>query len=335
MPISNNPFPQYFIATAGQTVFAYNFTALATTDLAVYRTPAATVPNDISNRLTITTQYTVTLALDFNGGTVTLLTPASAGDVITLSLAMPNERASEYNSVSGFTPDMVNRDFNRDVLMIRQNTYASGSRSPHYNVTQSNVTTGRDLLLPRLTPLTAWRMNAAGTAMESFTPASTSGGINIATAGLATGGPITAAGTITVTPSSRAQVLAGTNATTAVTPQVMDAHKGMLQAWVNFSNAPLAFATRDAYGISGNITQVSVGRYLVTFQVPFGNLFYQMGGMCSDQVITDPTNPTQTGIVQMKVDSMTTNSVQVYTLTRNLTLKNFAINSFYFMGTST
>ena len=54
---------------------------------------------------------------------------------------------------------------------------------------------------------------------------------SVATAGLATGGPITATGTVTVTAATQSDMEAATSTTTAVTPAVTKYHPGTAKAW--------------------------------------------------------------------------------------------------------
>lgn len=99
--------------------------------------------------------------------------------------------------------------------------------------------------------------NAINTATNVFVT-------SVATSGLATGGPITTTGTITVTGASSAQQVTGTSTTVAVTPGVQNYHPSAAKVWAQWSggNPPTLNAsynvtslTRDNTGdITVNLT---------------------------------------------------------------------------------
>ena len=113
MPILINdtaPRAQY-TATSGQTVFSVPFEFFANSNLLVYKN---------STLLTITTHYTVTGAGVTGGGSITLVTGATAGDVITIIRDIPVERVTDFPTSGPFNIDALNTDLDRLTAMIRE-----------------------------------------------------------------------------------------------------------------------------------------------------------------------------------------------------------------------
>lgn len=94
------------------------------------------------------------------------------------------------------------------------------------------------------------------------------------TAGLASGGPITSTGTVTVTAASKSDQQTGTSATTVVTPAHQQDHDGVAKAWCLFSgtatgtNAPTA-----GYNVT-SVTRSGAGTYVVNFTTAFSSVNY-------------------------------------------------------------
>lgn len=109
MAFNTNPGKQQFTATSGQTVFTFNFSIFADTDLKVYRTPSGSVPNDTTDILTLTTHYSVSINGTL-GGTVTLVTPATLNDTITIARSLPITRTTDYVSNGDLYADTLDAD---------------------------------------------------------------------------------------------------------------------------------------------------------------------------------------------------------------------------------
>jgi hypothetical protein len=113
MPILINdtaPRSQY-TATSGQTVFSVPFEFFANSDLKVYRN---------ATLLTLTTNYTVTGAGVTGGGTLTLVTGATAGDIVTIVRDVPVARTSDFPTSGPFNIEALNTDLDRLTAMIQQ-----------------------------------------------------------------------------------------------------------------------------------------------------------------------------------------------------------------------
>lgn len=100
-----------YVASSGQTVFPYTFTALSDTDIKVLK-------NGVT--LSLGGDYTVTYGS--YGGTVTLTSGATGGDEIAIYLDMPLQRTVNYQNSGDFLALDVNGDFDALWLALQQTT---------------------------------------------------------------------------------------------------------------------------------------------------------------------------------------------------------------------
>jgi len=113
MPILINdtaPRSQY-TATSGQTVFSVPFEFFANSDLKVYRN---------STLLTLTTNYTVTGAGVTGGGSVTFVTGATAGDIVTITRNIAVQRVTDFPTSGPFNIEALNTDLDRLTAMMQE-----------------------------------------------------------------------------------------------------------------------------------------------------------------------------------------------------------------------
>ena len=103
-----------YVATSGQTVFAYTFTALLDSDIKVLKNGTALALGDGND-------YTLT-GVGTYGGNVTLTSGATTGDKIAIYLDMPLSRSTNYQNSGDFLALDVNGDFNKLWLAIQQGT---------------------------------------------------------------------------------------------------------------------------------------------------------------------------------------------------------------------
>ena len=94
------------VATGGQTVFDTNWTANAASDVVVYLTPVGFVADDFTQILS-SSQYTVTFIGALLQVRVTLVTPSTLGDIVTITRMTPADRENLYSNTN-FTPSMLN-----------------------------------------------------------------------------------------------------------------------------------------------------------------------------------------------------------------------------------
>lgn len=154
-----------FIAIAAQTIYSCNWTANYTTDVIVYSRTAAAPVNDVTHKL-LTSQYNVTFIGSLNDVRVTLITPSTAGDIITIVRATPADRENLYTNTN-FLPSMLNQDFGILTLVDQQNQLVNQQVAPRYNYS-AIIQPVIDTILPILDPLSSWRKNQNNTAIEQF-----------------------------------------------------------------------------------------------------------------------------------------------------------------------
>jgi hypothetical protein len=106
---------------------------------------------------------------------------------------------------------------------------------------------------------------------------------SVATAGLATGGPITASGTVTVTAVAKSDQTTGTSNALAVTPLHQQDHDSAAKAWVKFTGSSGAIAA--SYNVS-SVTRSGTGTYIVNFTTAFATSDY----VCSAASINNANN---------------------------------------------
>lgn len=112
MAINDNGTRTQYSATAAQTIFAYPFEIFDEDDIAVEQN---------GTLLSKGTHYTVSGVGNDNGGNVTLVTGATAGDIITLYRNMALERVTDYQQNGDFLADEVNDDLDRLWAALQQN----------------------------------------------------------------------------------------------------------------------------------------------------------------------------------------------------------------------
>lgn len=149
-------------ATAGQTVFNTNWTADAASDIDVYARADGVEPDD-ATQLVSPSLYNVTFIGASQTVRVTFLSGRTLDDIITIVRNTPSTRMNLYINTN-FVPSMLNQDFGILTLVDQQAQMYDTVVNPGYNV--SATIDAKDKILPILSAYEAWRMNAAGTAIE-------------------------------------------------------------------------------------------------------------------------------------------------------------------------
>lgn len=103
-----------YVATSGQTVFPYTFTALVDSDVDVLK-------NGIALTLGAGNDYTIS-EIGAGSGNVTLNVGATTGDKIAIYLDMPIARTTNYQNSGAFLALDVNGDMNKAYLAMQQIT---------------------------------------------------------------------------------------------------------------------------------------------------------------------------------------------------------------------
>ena len=111
MPVTGATTRDDYVAGDGQTVFNYTFQILLDSDLKVIQN---------GTTLTLNNDYTVSGAGVAGGGTVTLTTGAALNDTISIFLAMPIDRTTEYQEAGDFLASDVNGDFDKGYIAMNQ-----------------------------------------------------------------------------------------------------------------------------------------------------------------------------------------------------------------------
>jgi len=120
MTVSTTTTRNDYTASDGQTVFVYTFKVLASTDMVV-------VKNGVTQA-----GYSITNLGVATGGNVTLSSGAAAGDTVSIYLAMPITRETNYQEGGAFLAGDVNADFDKIYIGAIQNENAV-SRSMRLN----------------------------------------------------------------------------------------------------------------------------------------------------------------------------------------------------------
>lgn len=108
---------------------------------------------------------------------------------------------------------------------------------------------------------------------------------SVATSGLASGGPITTTGTVTVTAASKADQQTASSNVVAVTPAVQQYHPSATQSWFNYNQSTTT--VNASYNVS-SITNNSTGDFTVNFTVAFASANYGISGTATDSGSTIP-----------------------------------------------
>lgn len=159
MAFNPNPGRNEYTATAGQTLFTFNFKIYATSDIKVYLTPVGQNPDDVIDILTETTDYTVVINGD-SGGTVTLVVAATAGDMITFKRDLATNRDIEYQRLGDMSAATLNLDQDYQTYLIadQESNLTRFIRIP-------DSAQGVDLTLPSPVPLNFFQWNSTGDAI--------------------------------------------------------------------------------------------------------------------------------------------------------------------------
>lgn len=118
MPLSTTINRVDYVATSGQTIFAYTFRVDLNTDFQVYQNGVL---------LTLTTDYTVDGLGNASGGNVTLVVGATAADDIFIFRIVPLTQLSNYVANEGFPSARVEGDYEKLTMMAQQQSEKLGT----------------------------------------------------------------------------------------------------------------------------------------------------------------------------------------------------------------
>ena len=115
---STNPRVEY-VATAGQTVFDYDWPVFAETDLEVYLSTSGDQPV-AADILTLNTDYTVAGEETNGGGTITLTSAATAGDRLVIRHVPTLQRVTNYTNGGPDRATDRNDEYNKVWMAIKR-----------------------------------------------------------------------------------------------------------------------------------------------------------------------------------------------------------------------
>lgn len=143
-------------ASAGQTVFNFDFELAAAADLVVLQEGV---------QLTITADYSVSGVGEEDGGSITLVTGATAGDEIVMYSAEAIQRLADYTTGGDFRAVVLNAEQDK-VIRLLQDLQTALARK--VGPADSDIT-GASVVLPAPGAGGYIRWNAGGTALEAVT----------------------------------------------------------------------------------------------------------------------------------------------------------------------
>ncbi len=152
-----------YTALSAQTEFTFTFKVFTTADIKVYQTLNGNTPNDTTDLLTLTTDYTVSINGD-NGGTITLNTGASTGDTITLVRDLDVKRDVDYQDNGDLLASTLDSDQNYQTYLIQQALTAND------RTIRLQDTTDADATLPAPNAGYLLRWNVYGDAIDTLNP---------------------------------------------------------------------------------------------------------------------------------------------------------------------
>lgn len=162
-------------ATGSQTVFSTNWTANAASDVVVYKTPVGNAPNDFLQILSYPSQYSVAFIGAEQEVQVTLVSGATAGDIITITRQTPADRMNLYTNTN-FTPTMLNNDFGILTLVDQQAQLVNQLIGPRYNYS-AKIIDIVDTILPLLVANQGWVKDSDNDEIIAYTFPSAGSGI--------------------------------------------------------------------------------------------------------------------------------------------------------------
>jgi len=160
MAFNTNPGRQSFTATAGQTIFNFNFKIFADTDIKVYLTPVGQSPDDAIDLLTYASDYTVTITGD-TGGSITLLSGATLNDTLVLVRDLPQTRTTSYVTNGDLKAATLNEDQDYQTYLLVD---GFSTRDRAVVIPETDVNLNR--VLPATIPNGFLRINNTGTGFE-------------------------------------------------------------------------------------------------------------------------------------------------------------------------
>lgn len=149
-------------AAGGQTVFSTNWTANYESDVVVFKRSSSAPADDAIQKLNYPADFSVVFVGSQQDVQVTLVNPATLGDIVTIIRDTPADRENLYTNTN-FTPSMLNNDFGILTLVDQQAELVNQLVAPRYNYS-AEIIAPKDTILPILEASQIWAKDSGDTA---------------------------------------------------------------------------------------------------------------------------------------------------------------------------
>ena len=244
---------QVFSGSAGIGPYAFTFEVLDQDDVAVYQN---------ANKLTLTTDYTVTV--NANGtGSVTLVVGAAASDNITIVGARDVERTTDFVTAGDLRASALNEQLDGQIIMVQQ----------------VDERVDRSIKLPVFDSFTGDNvLPSAATRADKILKFDSSGNVGVETASALVGGAVVGA-------NFTNNAFTGDGSQTAFTTTVEAGSKNNAQVYIDgvyqlkssFSISSTTLTFTEAPPLNSQI-EVIIGNAIDTLDADSGNVNYNQGG---------------------------------------------------------
>lgn len=155
MTVSENYVPITYVCDSGVTEYSFEFKIFEETDLTVYKLDADT--DLVLETLELNTDYTVSISLTGEGGSITLLSAFSSDYKLTIARSLPLTQPEEIPAVSVFASKSIEAALDRLTILVQQN------RAAIANVLQLSITETEDVYAPNSHSSGYWYNEGDGT----------------------------------------------------------------------------------------------------------------------------------------------------------------------------
>ena len=164
MSYNSNPSRQEYIVSAITTLdYFFNFHIFDETEITVWKVPDGEIADDITHKLTLNIDYTVTINNDL-GGNITLTNTPTINDSLVLQRTLQVDRVTDYVSNGGIYANDINTDQNYQTYLI-----ADGLTKGETHLKMGEAVTGVSTLVPSPIPNGYFRWNDDGSALVNDT----------------------------------------------------------------------------------------------------------------------------------------------------------------------
>jgi len=163
--INDNSTRKQYAASSGQTNFAGTWRIEDETDIEVYQTLAGVSPDDTTDILVLTTDYTITGVGVGNSFTVVLNVGAATNDIITIMADIDFSANYNFLTNQNFDPEDFNEIFSKFDRELKQLRMETRKLQPKYQNSEQVI--AKDYTIPQLAAKQSWRMDDTNTEIEA------------------------------------------------------------------------------------------------------------------------------------------------------------------------